>query len=312
MKPSRLLPALLLLAACEKEITVKLPETETRLVVEGSIEPGQPPFITITRTQSYFAPTDPTAFASLYVNADTVIVSDGITSRGLIRVCSGALSPEQIEAAALATGLDPVLLASINICLYSSTDPAIFGQVGRTYTLTIVAEGRTLTSTTTIPGPVPIDSLWFRLQDASGNTADDSTGFIWCRVTDPDTSGNYYRVLTRRLNKDAIFIPPFGSTASDLFFNGQPVEFLITRGRNSFTSTTNDPTAGRYVQGDTVAVKLISINRREYDFYRTYESNVATQGDLFTTPTNVLSNIDGGIGIWAGLSPVIDTVICIP
>ena len=37
-----LIPALLLIA-CEKEITVDLPDVPQRLVVEGVIEPGLPP-----------------------------------------------------------------------------------------------------------------------------------------------------------------------------------------------------------------------------------------------------------------------------
>ncbi|MBK7947096.1 MAG: hypothetical protein IPJ85_18100 [Flavobacteriales bacterium] len=33
----------MLLAGCEKEITVDLPQSEPKVVVEGSIETGQPP-----------------------------------------------------------------------------------------------------------------------------------------------------------------------------------------------------------------------------------------------------------------------------
>src|SRR5688572_23112344 len=54
-----ILPALAisLLASCEKEITVDLPITDPKVVVEGTIETGEPPFVLLTRTQSYFAPT---------------------------------------------------------------------------------------------------------------------------------------------------------------------------------------------------------------------------------------------------------------
>ena len=54
-----LLPLVVLgLSACEKEITVDLPKTEQKLVVEGTIEPGQPPIVLLTRTESYFDPLD--------------------------------------------------------------------------------------------------------------------------------------------------------------------------------------------------------------------------------------------------------------
>ncbi|MBK7101223.1 MAG: DUF4249 family protein [Flavobacteriales bacterium] len=63
----RLLPlfAIALLAGCEKEITVDLPDTPEQLVVEGTIEPGLPPFVILTRTQSYFEPLDLTSIATV-------------------------------------------------------------------------------------------------------------------------------------------------------------------------------------------------------------------------------------------------------
>ncbi|MBK8341216.1 MAG: DUF4249 family protein [Flavobacteriales bacterium] len=137
---------------CSKEITVDLPETETKLVVEATIEPGQPPFIILTRTQSYFAPADPASFANIFVRDAVITVHDGTTTYPIPMVCSSILTEQQLMAVALATGLDPDILANLDICLYTSlTEPATFGVVGRSYTLTIQAEGKTLTSTTTIP-----------------------------------------------------------------------------------------------------------------------------------------------------------------
>ena len=57
-------------------------------------------------------------------------------------------------------------------------------------------------------------------------------------------------------------------------------------------------------------VKFISIGYKEYDFYTSMENNVASAGDLFSTPANVKSNINGGLGIWAGWGPAYDTVVC--
>ena len=306
----------LMLGACEKEITVAVPETEPRLVVEGTIEPGEPPIIILTRTQSFFAPTDLSSFAGLFVKNAVVIVSNGLVTDTLDMVCSSILTEEQILLAAEATGLDPQLLATVDICLYSTTDQAIFGEEGGVYDLRIEAEGKTLTSTTTIVPAVPLDSLWFRLIDQDGSDGDDSTGFLWARSFDPPAPNNFYRVMTRRLNTgedgaalDATFAAPLGSTSNDQYFNGQAIEFIISRGSSSFSDP--EDRGSTFKRGDTVAVKLISLDKASYDFYRSYENNVATQGDLFTQPANGRSNIEGGHGVWAGLHAYLDTLVCI-
>ncbi|MFM8917719.1 MAG: hypothetical protein ACKOGP_08255, partial [Bacteroidota bacterium] len=44
--------------ACEKDITVDLPDAEEQIVVEGYITPGAPPIVFISRTAPFFAPVD--------------------------------------------------------------------------------------------------------------------------------------------------------------------------------------------------------------------------------------------------------------
>ena len=61
-----------------------------------------------------------------------------------------------------------------------------------------------------------------------------------------------------------------------------------------------------------MVVKFVSIGMKEFDFYNTWYNNVATQGDLFSNPANARSNINGGLGVWAGYAYAYDTVVCIP
>ena len=50
------------MASCEKEISVEVPDSEAKLVIEGRIEADginpTPPFITLTKTAGYFETTD--------------------------------------------------------------------------------------------------------------------------------------------------------------------------------------------------------------------------------------------------------------
>lgn len=308
----------LALVACEKEITVDLPVTAPRLVVEGTIADGTPPIVILTRTQSYFAPTDLESIASIFVKDALVIVSDGITIDTLDQVCSSMIPDSLLDEAAAATGLDPGLLASADICLYTDLGGQMDGIVGRTYSLFIAADGDTVTSATTIPAPVPLDSTWFRLAQAEPD--DDTLGLVWARLSDPPTLGNAYRWYAKRINdgpdgedKDDRFIAPFFSVFEDRYVNGLTFDFNYNRGSDPFAEVDEeDVENGFFKVGDTVVVRFASIGQPEYQFYNTWYNNVASQGDLFSNPANARTNITDGLGVWAGYSYTYDTVVCQP
>ena len=316
--PTTILAAFaLLLTACEKEITVDLPTTEPRLVVEGTIQTGGPPLVILTRTQSYFAPTDISSIASIFVKDALITVNDGFTTATLDQICSDALTEEQIQLAAAVTGLDPGLLANADICIYTKLD--MLGIEGRTYSLNIAADGKTASSVTSIPYNLALDSAWFEL--ALQEPDDDTLGFIHATLSDPDTLGNAYRWYAQRINagsdgepKDDGFIAPFFSAFEDKYINGLTFDFSYNRGSSPYSTADDDENEerGYFKVGDTVVVKFVSIGMKEFDFYNTFYNNVATQGDLFSNPANARSNINGGLGVWAGYAYAYDTVVCIP
>jgi Domain of unknown function (DUF4249) len=314
-KPFRLLLALLLLASCTKDIDVELPETESRLVVEGQISVGLPPLVILTRTQNFFAPTDLASIAGIFVRDAVITVDDGTGPVVLDPVCSGSFPDSLLVEVALAVGLDPDLLANSDICIYTDVSSTLLGEAGKTYRLRVEADGKVATSITTIPQPIPLDSLWFRL--AQQDEDDDTSGYIYARLTDPDTLGNAYRWTARRISRDAsgntedpLFIAPFGSSFPDKFINGLTFDFFAVRGNTPFEEDDADLDNDFFRSGDTVVVRFLSIGTPEYDFYLSFENNVLSQGDLFSNPANAKSNISGGLGIWAGWAPSLDTVIC--
>ena len=303
--------------ACEKDIDVDLPDAPEQFVVEGTIEPGLPPFVILTRTQGWFEPLSPTSLAGIFVGGATVTVDNGDGPIALDQVCTGSLTPEQLVLVSELTGLDPALLHAVDLCVYASANTALFGEAGRTYTLRVQVEGHELSASTTIPHPVPLDSVWFKL--AQVRPDDDSLGFAWCRLTDPDTTGNNYRWMARRIShrsdgsaEDPFYISPFGTTFDDRFINGLSVDLNTVRGRAPFSNKPEDENeeAGFFKTGDTIAVKFLSIGRSEYEFYKSYEENVSSSGDIFSTPVNARGNSHGGLGIWAGLGVYADTIYC--
>ncbi len=296
------LPLLLLataLSACEKEITVELPVEPPQLVVEGFIEPGLPPFVMLTRTQGYFEGLDPATLAGVYVRDALVSVDRGDGPVVLDQLCTASLSEEQRALIVTITGLDPDLVALIDICIYTTANTALFGEVGRTYRLRIESGTEVLTSTTRIPAPVPLDSLWFERRRLTAD--DDSVGFLWGRIEDPVGLGNAYRWYDRRISTrsgeddQVVYGSGANNTFIDRYFDGGTYQFNVN---------------GFRFPGDTVVVRFISIGETEYRFYRSYEANVASGGDLLGTPQNATSNIQGGLGIWAGWGVYTDTVVC--
>ncbi|MBK8611945.1 MAG: DUF4249 family protein [Flavobacteriales bacterium] len=190
---------------------------------------------------------------------------------------------------------------------------------GRTYSLNIDAGGELASSVTSIPYAVALDSLWFRL--AQQQPDDDSLGFIYATLTDPDTMGNAYRWFAKRINqdydgdqKDDQFIAPLFSVFEDRYINALTFDFNFNRGSSQYSSDEDDENeeAGYFKRGDTVVVKFVSIGIPEFQFYNTYANNVASQGDLFSTPANARTNISGGLGVWAGYAQAIDTMVCVP
>ena len=309
----------LVLSACEKEIVVDLPITEPKVVVEATIETGQPPIVILSRTQSFFAPTSIASIAASFISEANVVVNDGTTDHALDRLCSALIPEDLLEEAAAAAGIDVDLLRAANICIWTKLDNSLLGEEGRTYRLNIGTDGKSISATTTIPGGVRLDSLWFKLAERRPN--DDTLGFIWGTLSDPDTLGNAYRWFARRINgnadgvpKDASFVAPLFSVFEDKFINGLTFDFAYNRGSVPYSDATDDNNeeGGFFKVGDTVVVKFANMGLAEYRFYNSYSNNVATQGDLFSSPANVVSNITGGIGVWAGLGTRFDTVVCIP
>lgn len=273
-----------LLISCEKEISIDLPPVEKKIVVDGGISVGEPAEVTLTWSAGYFDPLDSASISNYVITSATVTVSDGTTTDTLHLT----IDPNR-----------PVPL------VFRGT--TVLGQVGRTYLLTVVADGKTVTSTTTIPTPIPLDSVWFKPEIPG-----DSLGFAWAHLTDPVGLGNGYRWYTMRLHEDPTFMAPFGSTFDDNFVEGESFDFAYSRpvDAGSTAPEDNDFRRGYFITGDTIVVKFCSIGQAEADFFRTYEIEVSNNGNPFASPGVIESNVEGGLGVFCGYSPTYDTIIC--
>ena len=276
------------IVSCEKNVTVEIPQKEEAIVVEGYIETGEFPYIILSKTLPFFGQINTNDVFENLIPGATVFINNGT----------------QIDTLSSFSGF------------YFSTQ--MRGEVGKTYKLTILANGKTLTAVTNIPNPVKLDSVWWKV-----NGTRDSLGFAWAHLSDPDTIGNTYRWLAQRINrytygpnagevKDSIFIAPIGgSVFEDKFINGRSFDISFPRGSLNFSDKSDDNNDERFYfkRGDTIVVKFSAIDRSHFQFWRSEETQVGNNGNPFGSPAPVTGNINGGLGIWGGYSTTFDTII---
>ena len=212
-------------------------------------------------------------------------------------------------------------LLLLDICAYTKLDNSIVGEVNTTYRLEVDYDDHHLEATSKINSLVYLDSLWFETTGVQ-----DSLGFAYATLTDPDTIGNAYRWFAKRINnypswsalagtqKDNFYIAPLGSTYDDEFFNGLSFEFAYYRGSGAGSNKEDDYNAERgfFKVGDTIAVKGAVIDRNSFLYISSFEDQIASQGTPFSSPSNIQSYVSGGLGAWIAYGAVYDTIICTP
>lgn len=304
--------ALLLFVSCEKVIDIDPPGSTMGIVFEGRIENGEFPVVIITRSQGYFTPitTSATALAEALVDSAEVFVTvDGVEYQ-LDRICLSNLPPEFQEEAEGLLGLS-ALPPGFDICIYVSLDPALTGQAGKTYAMRAIVDGEEYNSVTKIPELISLDSLWFKLDVNTPNN--DRFGFVWARLTDPDTLGNNYYVWAKRLGRDNSFVSVRGGVFDDRLFNGLSFDFNMSRGRRFGEFDEDEEETFFFTSGDTVVIKFGTTDFRVKEFWRTAGAATSAGFNPFANPVSVASNVDNnGRGVWGGYGVTYDTVICIP
>jgi Domain of unknown function (DUF4249) len=303
----------LALASCTKEVKIDIPGYEEQLVVDGRIETDQPPLVILSKTKDIYAPTDLNAYLNGFVSGAIVTVSDGTTTVVLDEICSDNLPPGTEEQAAALFGIPVEELANYHICAYTSFNTAIWGQVGKTYSLTVQYEGKTYTSTTQILQPTALNSVyWKQDEDAPAGF-----GFSWAQLSDPAGQYDAYVWEVKRLDigedgtpKDNAFKTTFAPVWDDDFIEGKTFDFAFENPLNRNEDIPNDQ-KWYYGIGDTVVIKLSKIDSDVFEFLEKKYLQLQTTGNPFASPTMIPTNIVGGAqGVWAGYSPHFDTLIC--
>ena len=271
----------ILYSSCEKDISIDVPEPPDKLVVEGFIETGSFPYVILTKNSAYYSTFNLTDINKYFVHDAVVKVSDGTDTVTLQEIT-----------------LDT---AGVQISVYFSLN--MIGQEGKTYSLHIEAEGKTVDAVTSILPSIQLDSIWVVFNEKPDFP---DKVRMYCQLTDPSQLGQYVRYFTKVDTET--FKPGLNSVFDDALINGTTFKFPLDRGYNRNDSIDFD-SYGLYNKGDTITLKWCNIDKAHFDFWRTLEFSLGSQGNPFSSPLEIKSNIVGGLGIWGGYSPSYKTII---
>lgn len=280
-----------ILFSCTTEVQLDLPNSEPQIVVEGYIETGSAPYVSLTRSITFYSTIDENTLQDQLVdNADLVTVSDRFGNTDTLTLQISFEYP---------------------FFKYEAANPTIIGQEKSSYDLRIEVDGKVLTATTYIPEIIALDSVWFNLEIDEDSM---QLGTIYGNLTDPDTLGNHYRFYSKRIGQDNRFIAPLGSVVNDRFVNGESFPFFYYRSDDPLSPDTTlapgDPRGFHWSVGDEVVVKYSTMDYNTYQFWLTKENDQGNAGNPFSAPITTISNINGGLGTWSGFAVSLDTVVC--
>jgi len=238
----------LIITACTEIIDVDINSAKPQTVVEASIALNVPAKVIISKSIDLDQPNS-------FVGIENAIVK--ITNN---------------------TGKSEILKETKS-GIYSST--TIFGEKGKTYTLSIQNGEESITSLSTIPNLVPIDS--FKVEKSiypggGGPMGDMPNNFFKIKVkyTDPINEKNYYRILLTvngiSRSESAIF--------EDRLNNGKQGETTL----NLFDSNLKS--------GDTIGIEMQCIDKNVFEYFKSM-GNSAMGPRNSSSPANPYTNLEG-------------------
>jgi uncharacterized protein DUF4249 len=230
--------------SCKKTVTLPLHTASSGIVIEGEVTDLTGPY-TVTINQSvgfYENNTFPAISGAIVKISDNQGITDSLTE-----TTPGVYTTHSIQ-----------------------------GKPGNTYTLSISAQGTNYAATSTMPAPIPLDSVTFQNSGGFGKTQITAIA----NFQDPAGIKNYYQFIEyingQQFNK-AYFI--FDDRLSD----GKYINC------NLYTDS------AYLSKGDQLEVKMYCIDQNLYNyFYQLDQSSGTGAFNASASPANPVSNISNG------------------
>ena len=284
---------------CQREIDMKLPDYQSKLVIEGSIETGTPAMVMLSKSIPYFSE----------INLET-LMNDVFVTGEQARVF---ITSEMGETEELVWQLNP------DAPYYTAfMGSRVIGREQTHYTLTVEYDGQTYTAETYIPKMFDLDSIGF---DQSSDLLDDTMATIRVLMTDDPNEVNYYAFFCKvRSPKlvDRLWVCNMPVAFDDRIFNGLTFNYEVARYGYSMLmrdllSEEEQENFSRmsFRPGDTVYVKHTQIDHHTYLYLLSAGTEAAYGSNPFTNPLPAVSNFnsDRVLGHWSGFAAKTDTLV---
>jgi hypothetical protein len=232
--------------SCTKVVNINLNDSAPRIIIEGGIS-DQPSscYIRLSKTVNFDAPNTFPA-----VTGSVVTITDDLGNKSALTETSAGYY----------------------------TAPSFRGISGRTYTVSVTAEGKTYSANSKMDNPVAIDVI---SQDVINLNSFGGTGkliFVKIQYMDPAGQSNFYRFIEIINNKvsDAILID------NDVLRDGNTITQDIFRRDVSLRP------------GDNVTILLQTIDKNIFEYFSQLNQITENYGGQSATPANPTSNFNNG------------------
>ena len=265
----------LLLTACNTDLDYKISGYTQKIIVEGYISTGEYPKVYLTLNYPLSKLTDSINLIENVIRTAKVTISDGVKTEVLT---SGWETNKR------------------HFPPYMYVGTELKGQEGKTYYLTVDYSGYTLHATTTIPYANNIQK--FEFSPVKGN---DNLRSLYMLLNIDPIYKNSYRVFTMK-KKDGYLIETQILYNAEFTLSGNN-KFIINPKVTELDSSFTE--GGSFLKGDTILVKLCTIDSTSTQFFKAltlFSSTTGIGNDLFIGEKDKLkSNISlPGFGIWYG------------
>lgn len=243
---------IVLFSGCTEEIEVNLNSSEAVVVIEGSVSTdSEYSEVLLSRSKDFSGTNTFDGIENAYVQ----LSDDNGNSEVLDETSSGQ---------------------------YVSSE--ITGEQGVTYTLKVVVNDTTYTSSCEIPTMIRMDSVFMRkeISDSFWDNDNDTVINFYIYYTDPADEDNYYQFVAYKNGEQVS-----SYVASDLTTDGLSVEQTITF--IDVNSADEDDDEDEILEsGDMVTIEMRCISADVYEYFDDLSSSSTA-----STPTNPETNIEG-------------------
>lgn len=176
---------------------------------------------------------------------------------------------------------------------YVYTTARLQGEPGKTYTLKVEYSGRVVTAQTSIPQPIPLQ--WIKVSPS----AQKGKAEIVAGLEDNAETKDYYKFFTKVISEDSSYVSSFMGLINDDILGKDVNEIKVNRGIPMKLGSTES--SGLFPDDSQVMIKFCTLDAKSFEYWEDFEDLASlSTNPFFPVTRKIRSNVNGGLGYWAG------------